>query len=207
MIFMRNAAHGAVCHRTQPWIARRRRRAEPSPRKAGGAGRRSRCSGRRAANPTACCGARSRPGSAATWCARRNFRSKPPNADRNNAQAFHVLAMALEKMGHQHKALVTYERAFKLDPEDPELLHQSGAHRLESENERRGGKNVPPLHRRLPEFAARLQQSRQHPVRHGTRKRSRSKRCAARFCACRRKRCCGIRWRRCWPKWAAPRKA
>ncbi len=30
--------------------------------------------------------------------------------------------MALERMGHQHKALVTYERAFELDPEDPELL-------------------------------------------------------------------------------------
>ena len=29
-------------------------------------------------------------------------------------------------MGHQHKALVTYERAFELDPEDPELLINLG---------------------------------------------------------------------------------
>ena len=43
-----------------------------------------------------------------------------------NAKAFHVLAMALERMGHLHKALVTYERAFELDPEDPELLINLG---------------------------------------------------------------------------------
>src|SRR3982751_2476833 len=42
-------------------------------------------------------------------------------ADAENAQAYHVLAMALEKMGHLHKALVTYERAFSLDPHDPDL--------------------------------------------------------------------------------------
>lgn len=48
------------------------------------------------------------------------------NADGENAQAFHVLAMALEKMGHMHKALVTYERAFALDPEDPDLLLNLG---------------------------------------------------------------------------------
>jgi tetratricopeptide (TPR) repeat protein len=48
------------------------------------------------------------------------------NADPSNAQAFHILGMALEKMGHQHKALVTYEQAFKLDPEDPELLINLG---------------------------------------------------------------------------------
>ena len=34
--------------------------------------------------------------------------------------------MALERMGHLHKALVTYERAFELDPEDPELLINLG---------------------------------------------------------------------------------
>jgi tetratricopeptide (TPR) repeat protein len=34
--------------------------------------------------------------------------------------------MALERMGHLHKALVTYERAFQLDPEDPELLINLG---------------------------------------------------------------------------------
>src|ERR1700691_6364695 len=43
-------------------------------------------------------------------------------ADAKNAQAYHVLAMALERMGHRHKALVTYERAFELDPDDPDLL-------------------------------------------------------------------------------------
>ena len=48
------------------------------------------------------------------------------DADETNAQAFHVLAMALEKMGHMHKALVTYERAFALDPEDPDLLLNLG---------------------------------------------------------------------------------
>src|SRR5258707_7445705 len=34
--------------------------------------------------------------------------------------------MALERMGHLHKALITYERAFELDPEDPELLINLG---------------------------------------------------------------------------------
>ena len=48
------------------------------------------------------------------------------NADETNSKAFHVLAMALERMGHQHKALVTYERAFELDPTDPELLINLG---------------------------------------------------------------------------------
>lgn len=48
------------------------------------------------------------------------------NTDPTNAQAFHVLGMALEKMGHLHKALVTYEEAYKLDPNDPELLINLG---------------------------------------------------------------------------------
>jgi tetratricopeptide (TPR) repeat protein len=47
-------------------------------------------------------------------------------ADPTNAQAFHVLALALEKMGHQHKALVTFEKAFQLDPNDPDLLLNLG---------------------------------------------------------------------------------
>lgn len=47
-------------------------------------------------------------------------------ADESNAQAYHVLAMALERMGHMHKALVTYERAFTLAPEDPDLLLNLG---------------------------------------------------------------------------------
>jgi tetratricopeptide (TPR) repeat protein len=46
--------------------------------------------------------------------------------DETNAQAYHVLAMALEKMGHLHKALVTYEKAFALDPNDPDLLLNLG---------------------------------------------------------------------------------
>ncbi len=46
--------------------------------------------------------------------------------DESNAKAYHVLGMALERMGHLHKALVTYERAFQLDPEDPELLINLG---------------------------------------------------------------------------------
>jgi tetratricopeptide (TPR) repeat protein len=51
---------------------------------------------------------------------------KATEADGDNAKAFHVLGMALERMGHLHKALVTYERAFELDPEDPELLINLG---------------------------------------------------------------------------------
>src|SRR5581483_4882575 len=51
---------------------------------------------------------------------------KATEADPKNPKAFHVLAMALERMGHLHKALVTYERAFQLDPEDPELLINLG---------------------------------------------------------------------------------
>jgi len=51
---------------------------------------------------------------------------KATQADSSNAKAFHVLAMALERMGHLHKALVTYEHAFQLDPNDPELLINLG---------------------------------------------------------------------------------
>ncbi|HEX4271958.1 MAG TPA: tetratricopeptide repeat protein [Rhizomicrobium sp.] len=51
---------------------------------------------------------------------------KATEVDGNNAKAFHILGMALERMGHLHKALITYERAFELDPEDPELLINLG---------------------------------------------------------------------------------
>src|SRR5690349_21290533 len=51
---------------------------------------------------------------------------KATEADSSNSKAFHVLAMALERMGHLHKALITYEHAFELDPEDPELLINLG---------------------------------------------------------------------------------
>lgn len=46
--------------------------------------------------------------------------------DETNPKAYHLLAMGLERMGHIHKALVTYERAFQLDPNDPELLINLG---------------------------------------------------------------------------------
>src|ERR1700753_2340073 len=51
---------------------------------------------------------------------------KATEVDETNAKAYHVLAMALQRMGHQHKALVTYEKAFELDPTDPELLINLG---------------------------------------------------------------------------------
>src|ERR1700741_3732760 len=47
-------------------------------------------------------------------------------ADESNAQAFHLLAIALEKLGHTHKALVTYERGFQLEPDDTDLLLDFG---------------------------------------------------------------------------------
>ena len=47
-------------------------------------------------------------------------------SDETNSKAYHVLGMALERMGHLHKAIVTYQRAFELDPEDPELLINLG---------------------------------------------------------------------------------
>jgi tetratricopeptide (TPR) repeat protein len=47
-------------------------------------------------------------------------------ADDSNAQAFHLLALALNKLGHLREALVTYERAFALDPEDTDLVLNLG---------------------------------------------------------------------------------
>ena len=46
--------------------------------------------------------------------------------DPSYGAAFHMLALALEKMGHLHKALVTYEQAYALDPEDSDLLVNLG---------------------------------------------------------------------------------
>jgi len=46
--------------------------------------------------------------------------------DETNAQAYHILALALEKMGHLHKALVTFQKAFDLNPDDPDLLLNLG---------------------------------------------------------------------------------
>lgn len=51
---------------------------------------------------------------------------KAVNQDDANPKAYHLLGMTLERMGHVHKALVTYERAFELDPADPELLVNLG---------------------------------------------------------------------------------
>ena len=48
------------------------------------------------------------------------------DADDTNAQAFHLLAITLDKLGHLHKALVTYEKAYALDPNDPDLVLNLG---------------------------------------------------------------------------------
>src|SRR5262245_49513626 len=48
------------------------------------------------------------------------------NADETYAQAYHLLAITLEKLGHLHKALVTYEKAFELEPNDPDLILNLG---------------------------------------------------------------------------------
>jgi tetratricopeptide (TPR) repeat protein len=48
------------------------------------------------------------------------------DADAGNAQAYHLLAITLEKLGHLDKALVTYEKAFQLAPDDTDLLLNLG---------------------------------------------------------------------------------
>ncbi len=47
-------------------------------------------------------------------------------ADENNAHAYHLLAIALEKLGFVHKALVTYEKAFQLEPDNTDLVINLG---------------------------------------------------------------------------------
>lgn len=47
-------------------------------------------------------------------------------ADEKLAIGYHLLAMALERMGHTQKALLTYEMAHKLAPDDPELMLNLG---------------------------------------------------------------------------------
>ncbi|MBU6445176.1 MAG: tetratricopeptide repeat protein [Alphaproteobacteria bacterium] len=54
------------------------------------------------------------------------FALRATETDDTNPKAFHMLALALEKMGHRHKALVTFEHAYRLDPSDPELLLNLG---------------------------------------------------------------------------------
>lgn len=51
---------------------------------------------------------------------------KATEADDANAQAFHLLAITLDRLGHLREALATYERAFALDPDDPDLLLNLG---------------------------------------------------------------------------------
>jgi tetratricopeptide (TPR) repeat protein len=48
------------------------------------------------------------------------------DSDDTNAQAFHLLAITLDKLGHLHKALVTYEKAYALDPNDQDLVLNLG---------------------------------------------------------------------------------
>jgi len=48
------------------------------------------------------------------------------NADESYGPAYHLLAMALERMGFRHKALVTYERALALSPDNPNILLDLG---------------------------------------------------------------------------------
>ncbi|HUO99805.1 MAG TPA: tetratricopeptide repeat protein [Rhizomicrobium sp.] len=46
--------------------------------------------------------------------------------DQNYAYAYHLLGMALERMGYLHKALVTYERAFELEPDNADFMLDLG---------------------------------------------------------------------------------
>ncbi len=54
------------------------------------------------------------------------FALEATKADPTNPQAFQLLGIALEKLGHVHEALVTYEQALTLDPEDTDLLLNLG---------------------------------------------------------------------------------
>jgi tetratricopeptide (TPR) repeat protein len=44
-----------------------------------------------------------------------------------SAQGYHVLAMALEKIGETHKALLMYEKSLALDPTEPDVYLNLGA--------------------------------------------------------------------------------
>jgi tetratricopeptide (TPR) repeat protein len=48
------------------------------------------------------------------------------NADDSNSYAYHVLGQALEKMGYLYKALVTFEKAYQLNPNDPDVILDLG---------------------------------------------------------------------------------
>lgn len=85
--------------------------------------------------------------------------------DGSNGQAYHILAMALERMGHLHKALVTYERAFEIDPNDPDLLLNLGLTAWNLKLIPGAEKMFQLFIAARPELAARLQQFRHDPGR------------------------------------------
>ena len=101
--------------------------------------------------------------------------ARSDQADETNAQAYHLLAITLEKLGHLHKALVTYERAFQLEPNDPDLVLNLGLTAWNTGNIERRGAHVPPLHRDAARSPRRLQQSRQRHARSRRHRRRRSK--------------------------------
>ena len=66
---------------------------------------------------------------------------KAVQADDTNPKAYHLLAMGLERMGHFHKALVTYEKRVRTRPRRSGASDQSGIDGLESENDRSRGED------------------------------------------------------------------
>ena len=117
-------------------------------------------------------------------------------------------AMSLERMGHQHKALVTYERAFAARSRRSGASDQSGPHRLEHEaastaRRRCSSSTSPPV----PNSPLGYNNLGTHPERSG-RCRHRHRNPARRDLShAEGSRCCGIRWPPCWPRTAAPRRA
>lgn len=54
------------------------------------------------------------------------FALEATRKDPTSAQAFHMLALALEKMGELYRAFQMYEKAYQIDPNDPELFLNLG---------------------------------------------------------------------------------
>ena len=125
--------------------------------------------------------------------------------DPSYGAAFHMLALALEKMGHLHKALVTYEQAYALDPEDSDLLVNLGLTAWGLKMYGAAADMFAQYIVRRPDsplattisaascviLAIFLRQSRP---------------CARRSIACPMRRRCGTLWRQCCPSRVAPRK-
>ena len=110
-------------------------------------------------------------------------------------------------MGHLHKALVTYERAFQLDPDDPELLINLGLTAWNLKLTEGAAKMFQLYIAACPDSPlgynnlGSVQCDLGHPdVAH----RDPARRDLPHA---RTKRSCGIRWPPCWPKKAAPTKA